>query len=927
MRIAIEHRRRLPATELIEIVTPRTNVATITPMENLFAAVSLPEPFALEITATREARRFIARAQSAVMRHHLEEQLGVAYPQADLRAGYADQDPEADPACLREGEQVVCCALVLRAPDYLPLRTFGDSDVDAQRLAQADPVLGILAATGNMPEGWRTVAQLILRPAPAGWARPYLRRAIQYEAAARRQAEHEEVSLTSVFLLAGLIAVGAVGYQGYLWYDAGNWLHIALLTGSVGLGASGAFKLWQQLSDRTVVDTRLIHEKLDARVAYLMQLRLAVFAPADTPLSEMEARLSQLAASYQQFSLAAGNGLEPSPARLRGHDLRELAPLPGEKGGGTLTSRELAGLWHMPQAQADALLLERTTARKRLPLPGAVASGCRVGVSGRQGHQVSVALPDDLLSRNLLLVAKTRRGKSSQMLRIAQHLMGGRHAEEAERCILIVDPHSDLARETLGLVPPERRDSVVYLDVANGERPFGLNLLDTVLWPDRDRAVSSTLTIFNREFDRSWGSRMEDAFRFALLTLYEANQSLCRFDPSGRGSQHTVLDVPALYDDGPFRDSVLEVTSDPTIRNWWRRYERKDRRLQEEITTPVKTKIHRFAGSRAAQGMVGQPASTVDPAAWVREGNIVILNTARGVVGEGTSSLIGGTLINLVAMAAAQQAECDVSGRQRVTFLVDEFHTMMGADYEYILSELGKYGANLVLATQSLASLEATDRENNRRLRQKVFSNIDGLFAFHVSAEDARYLAPELGDGVDEEDLGELGNHQCYARLTVGGERLPAFSVQLDPPPLGDPSVRDELAAASAARYGRDRKLVDVDLRLALARVEFARQEAADEYGSGSISAAGMGTLVPGGRTDGRRKQRSKNTRTHNRPPETTDLRPTVETRQLTLADQAEHIPARAGVHDGTPTIPKNDEQWEEDELWATGRHSGMLGA
>ena len=93
-----------------------------------------------------------------------------------------------------------------------------------------------------------------------------------------------------------------------------------------------------------------------------------------------------------------------------------------------------------------------------------------------------------------------------------------------------------------------------------------------------------------------------------------------------------------------------------------------------------------------------------------------------------------------------------------------------------------------------------------------MFANLDGLFALHTSAEDAEYLVRELGDEVDERDLIELGEHQCYAKLSAGGERLPTFSVSLDPPPAGDPSIRDALAAASAARYGRDAGAVDADL-------------------------------------------------------------------------------------------------------------------
>jgi hypothetical protein len=141
--------------------------------------------------------------------------------------------------------------------------------------------------------------------------------------------------------------------------------------------------------------------------------------------------------------------------------------------------------------------------------------------------------------------------------------------------------------------------------------------------------------------------------------------------------------------------------------------------------------------------------------------------------------------------------------------LVDEFHALPAADYEAFLAELAKYGASLVLATQSLGAID--DLDPGRGLRHAVFANVDQIFAFNCSAEDARVLAPELGGRLEASDLVELGDHQCYARLSYQGERLPAFHLQLDVPPVGDPSVRDALAAISAAQYGRDAAAVAAD--------------------------------------------------------------------------------------------------------------------
>jgi hypothetical protein len=828
--------RRAPsaAPELLEVITPRTNHAVITPAENLFANLSplaAAEPFSLEIAAMRNARWFVVRAAGPVARTHVEQQLGAAYPQASFRP----LDPATfrghDPARVLPDEVAAACTLTLRAPAYLPLRTFGDGEIVAARAAQADPVLGLLAALGNVPDGWRALSQLVLRPAPPSWCKGYVRMAVDHPLAAERTAAVAGgPSLLQVALLGGLLAAGAAGFQAYAWYRAQDWLHLAELVG----GAAALPALWLLarraglFRGRPIYDAKLVQEKI-SRPAYHAQLRLAVFAPQAVPLHEVEQRLARIVAAYQQYGLASGNGFLPRRLRLapedsRGADaLTTLRFLPPVAGTPVLNTRELAGLWHLPQAEDDVPLVERTTARERLPLPSTVASGCRIGVSAHQGRSVPVSLPDALLRRHLLLAGKTRKGKSSLLTHVARYLMDAERPAAARPAVVLVDPHRDLARSVLGTVPRARHGDVVFLDVGERERPFGFNLLDVGLGWSKDRAVANALVVFKREFDEFWGPRMEDAFRFALLTLFEANQRLCE-TPGGRERQHTVLEVPALMADPDFRSVVLRSVKDPVVRAWWFTYFLPlDRKLQLEIVNPVQTKIQRYAGSEVARNIIGQPRSTIDPREWVRGRRVVLIDTAKSAVGEDTAALVGASLINLVALAVAEQGTLPERERRPVTLLIDEMQTMPGADYESILSELAKYGASIVLSTQSLARLDALDREQGRALRPTVFSNVDGLFAFQVSAGDAEYLAQELGGGLDPQDVLELGDYHCYARLSVGGERLPAFSVQLDPPPTSDPAVAATLAEQSAERYGRDREDVEQDLRDALARIELAR--------------------------------------------------------------------------------------------------------
>jgi hypothetical protein len=198
----------------------------------------------------------------------------------------------------------------------------------------------------------------------------------------------------------------------------------------------------------------------------------------------------------------------------------------------------------------------------------------------------------------------------------------------------------------------------------------------------------------------------------------------------------------------------------------------------------------------------------------LRDGGVLVVNSAVGLLGEGAAALVGATVLNLLGLVVEEQVALPSSQRSRLIALVDESSTLGAADYPRMLSELGKYGASFVLVTQSLAKLDAIDEA----LRPTLFSNIDGLMAFQVSAQDARYLAPELGGDLDVADLTALDDFECYARWWADGRRLPTFSLRLDPPP---PTSRDRLEAVaerSAQRYGRPREEVAKEIEEVLAK-------------------------------------------------------------------------------------------------------------
>ena len=120
----------------------------------------------------------------------------------------------------------------------------------------------------------------------------------------------------------------------------------------------------------------------------------------------------------------------------------------------------------------------------------------------------------------------------------------------------------------------------------------------------------------------------------------------------------------------------------------------------------MQTRLSYYASSKRARAILGQSRSTIDLREVILDGGVVLVSTAQGTVGRDVSALVGASLLNLVDSVIREQERLPMSQRRGALVVVDEMQSMPGVDYESMLSELGKFGASFVLATQSLAKLE-----------------------------------------------------------------------------------------------------------------------------------------------------------------------------------------------------------------------------
>ncbi len=787
-------RRREPAL-LVEVTPSRWDDDPIARSRALLTGLAGAAGVSLEYAASGDGLRFYVRAASASAMQQTIAQIRAAYPQAGLTEVAIAEQPHLDPALRAHGEEMTALELRLSRGADLPLTCDWRN--------RGDPLRAALAIASALRDGERIVCQVVLGPAPPGWADGLRTRS----ATGRRSQGRDAPPMQEILPFLALFGMGAVGLQGYRWYQAGDLLPLvgAGVAGLLGLPLAIAM-VARFLSGRQLLDRDLIEQKL-THPALAVHLRVLAFGPADASQERLAHLAECVAAAYRAYDHPAGNGLRPRP--WWGDPTRPAAPTRLLRRPDVLNAAELAGLWHLPDDPSGLPLASRSSARRIVPANDEVGRGCRVGVSAHQGRRVPAYLPHGLLFRNHLVVAKTRRGKSTLLVHMASYLMDRLAAGRERLLLVVVDPHQDLAEAVLGVVPAALQERVTYLNLADGERPVGLNLLDVALFPSRDRTAENVVTMLHRLWPDNWGPRMEGALRAALLSLHEANQA------RPREGQYTLLDVVPTLSSADFREEVLKQVVDRALWAWWRdNYDRLARSLQQQTANPVTTKVGRFLVTEASRLVLGQPRSTFDPRALLREGGVLVVNSAVGLLGEGGAALVGATVLNLLGLVAEEQVALPPAQRGRLVALVDESSTLGAADYPRMLSELGKYGASFVLVTQSLAKLDAIDEA----LRPTVFSNIDGLTVFQVSAQDARYLAPELGGGLEVDDLTSLDDFECYARWWADGRRVPTFSLRLDPPPPVDRGRLVALMRRSADRFGRPREDVAKEIEDALVR-------------------------------------------------------------------------------------------------------------
>lgn len=465
--------------------------------------------------------------------------------------------------------------------------------------------------------------------------------------------------------------------------------------------------------------------------------------------------------------------------------------------GGTsvLNSEELATVFHFPNKTIETPHIYWLNA-KRAPAPIEIpTSGMFLGYSSYRGMKRPVYIQKDDRRRHIYVIGKTGVGKSEFLKEmILQDIKNGEG-------VCFIDPH-DTVEKIMELIPPERAEDVIYFDPSNTERPMGLNMLEAYTEEQKHYVVTSIIGLMYKLYDPYKtgiiGPRFEHAIRNAMLTVMS--------EPG-----NTFVEVVRCLTDSSFVQQLLPKVSDPIVRRYWTDQIAQTADFHKsEVLDYIVSKFGRFVTNKLMRNIIGQSKSAFDFRKVMDEGKILLINLAKGKIGEENSNFLGLVLVPKILIAAMSRQDVTEEKRRDFYLYVDEFQNFATPDFAQILSEARKYRLNLIVANQFIGQME-------EEVKNAVFGNVGTLVAFRVGVTDANYLQHEFQPNFNENDLINIDRFHAYIKTIVNMKAVPPFSMDLtkdmaEEEKKKNPKVAEMIKKLSALKYGRDRKIVEAEI-------------------------------------------------------------------------------------------------------------------
>jgi hypothetical protein len=458
-----------------------------------------------------------------------------------------------------------------------------------------------------------------------------------------------------------------------------------------------------------------------------------------------------------------------------------------------LASDEVASIFHLPNKTIETPNVYWLKSKKAPAPSDSPQEGIYIGENIYRGITKKFFVTTKDRQRHFYIVGQTGVGKSWLLANMAlQDIKAGKG-------VCFIDPH-DTYEMILERIPPERVEDVIYFDPGMTDRPMGFNVMECEKDEQKDFVTSSIINLMYKLYDPYKtgivGPRFEHAIRNIMLTVM--------MEPGA-----TFIEIVRCLTDPSYVQALMPKLTDPMVKRYWTdQIANTNEFHKSEVLDYIVSKFGRFITNTMMRNIIGQSTSSFNFRKAMDEGKILIINLAKGSIGEENSAFLGLVLIPKILIAAMSRQDTPEPERKDFYLYVDEFQNFATQDFAVIMSEARKYHLNLIVGNQFISQMDD-------EIKNAVFGNVGSICTFRVGISDASFLVNQFRPEFNEHDLLNLPVGNAYLKTMVNGIPQSPLSLSITADEVKRPGNRElaeMIKKLSSLKYGRPKEIVEAEI-------------------------------------------------------------------------------------------------------------------
>ncbi|MBN1325464.1 type IV secretion system DNA-binding domain-containing protein [Candidatus Falkowbacteria bacterium] len=464
-----------------------------------------------------------------------------------------------------------------------------------------------------------------------------------------------------------------------------------------------------------------------------------------------------------------------------------------------MNTEETTSIFHFPLGHIETPNIVWLAARKAAPPTNMPKEGILLGINEYRAIETEVRIKREDRRRHLYIIGMTGTGKTFfQNNLIIQDIINGEG-------VCVIDPHGDLVEEIINYMPKERAEDVIYFNPSDTERPMALNMLEFYTPEQKTFVINEMMNIFDKLYDlkATGGPIFEQYMRNAMLLIME--------DPE---SGNTLMEIPKVLSDEEFRKYKLSKTKTAVVKDFWIKEAEKagGEAALANVVPYITSKLTSFIANDIMRPIIAQQKSAFNFRQAMDEKKIILVNLAKGKLGDINSNLLGMVIIGKILMAALSRVDMPEQERKDFYLYIDEFQNFLTEGIQVILSEARKYRLCLTIAHQFIGQLV---KPNDTRIKDAIFGNVGTKIAFRIGVDDAEIMAKEFAPIFNEYDVMNVPKYNAFTKILIDNANPPPFNMKVlgsESRPVKNPELASAIKELSRLKYGRPREIVEAEI-------------------------------------------------------------------------------------------------------------------